>query len=887
MQFQILDADYVVNGKPIVRLYGRTEKGNPICAIYDKFLPYFYVEPSDITEKRLGELGLKFVECEKFIPLGYKKIPTKLLKITLANPQDVPRIREQLEGHCKNIFESDILFKYRFMIDSGLYGMSWAEIDSEHSNSKSYTVPVQYVKSIKPAENPVNVPMKYMAFDIECLPQDLKRAPDSKKDKIIMISLCFSPDYNGKKSLVLVAKPVMAQDTRGFVDEKSMLEEFMSIIEKFDPDIITGYNINGFDFPYLMDRLKKNNVAPFMGRARDKPAFIRSMGMTQECVIPGRVVADPYQIIKRDPWVKFYRYNLNTIAKEMLNEQKLDVEYSEIPKLWSGTPEQLQRLIDYARKDAELSLRLITEKGLLDKFFELCKISGVLLQDSFGGQSSRIEVMLMHEFRSSGHVMPTKPDKRELAKRMKERKKTELKGAAVLEPKRGLHADGCTLVLDFKSLYPSIMRTYNISPDTLIVDGEPDFTESPTGAKYVRENVYAGIFPKVLTKLLAARARAKKEMKSAPPDQKKIFNAKQLALKDIANSIYGYTGYVKARLYMLEVANTITGYGRDNIEKTRNFIEKNYSAEVVYGDTDSIFLKTKITSLEEAREFGTEVSRSVSAELPGHLELEFEKIYRTFLILTKKRYAGWKFVFDGDWKEEIEMKGIETVRRDWCPLVSDTMRSVLDIILKEGDVQKAINFVRSIQENLRKGEIPIDKLTIIKGITKSIDSYEGVQPHIELARKMGVRNPGEAPKVGDRIGFIIVRGNQMLSKRAEDPEYIKKNGIPIDAHYYLYSQLLPPMERIFDSLGVATSEILGEGRQMSIMDIGAKKPTARGKVNIEVSYKKQQVLDGYDGFVCKKCTKSYRRPPLQGICECGGEILINYHGSTGSKAVLS
>ena len=879
MQLQILDVDYIVNSRPMVRIFGRTEKGNSICAIYDKFLPYFYVQPNEITENKLKELGLNFEAIEKFIPVGYRKKPTKLLKITLNDPHDVPKVREQLEPFCSAIFESDILFKYRFMVDFGLRGMSWVDIESGYANSKTITIPVHYVSKLVPIAKNENAPLRYMSFDIECLPEDPRRAPDSKQDKIIMIAITFEPEFNDRKSLVLVAKPTKQQNTRGFADEKSMLEEFLAIIEKFDPDVITGYNINNFDIPYVLDRLNKNNIPPFLGRCKDKPAWTRDMGTFQECVVPGRVVADPYQIIKRDPWVKFHRYNLNTIAKEMLNEQKIDVEYSEIPKLWNGSQEELQRLIDYARKDSDLALRLLLEKGLLDKFFELCKISGILLQDSFGGQSSRIDVMLLHEFRASGHVMPTRPDKKELGRRIKERKKKELKGATVLEPKKGLHAGGSTLVLDFKSLYPSIMRTYNISPDTLIMQDEDDYIDTPGNVRYVKQSVYIGILPRVLTKLLEARARVKKQMSTAYSEQRKILNAKQLALKDIANSIYGYTGYIKARLYTLDVANTITAYGRENIEKTKKFIESNFNVEVIYGDTDSILLATSITNLEEAKQFGENVAKKVSAELPGHLELEFEKIYRTFLILTKKRYAGWKFVFDNEWKEEIEMKGIETIRRDWCPLVSETMRNVLDIILKEGDVTRAIAFVREVQEKLKRGEIPLEKLTIIKGITKSVDSYEGMQPHIELARKMGNRNPSDAPKVGDRLGFVIIRGNQMLSKRAEDPKYVEKHKIPIDSNYYLYSQLLPPMERIFDALGVTTGEILGEGRQTNIMDI----TSGRKKTKINIEYK--QPLDGYEGLVCSKCSKAYRRPPLQGVCECGGHLLFSYHGATGTKMI--
>ena len=423
----------------------------------------------------------------------------------------------------------------------------------------------------------------------------------------------------------------------------------------------------------------------------------------------------------------------------------------------------------------------------------------------------------------------------------------------------------------------------NVSPDTLTSAGE-NTHQSPSGAYFIDNGVREGLLPKILTGVLAARGSAKKQMKTAKGEEKRILNAKQLALKDIANSMYGYTGYIRARLYTIDVASTITAYGRKNIEKTRKLVEENFPVEVVYGDTDSIFVKTKTTNLDEAREIGESISKFITERLPGHLELEFEKIYRTFLILTKKRYAGWKFdKTEEGWHDELQMRGIETVRRDWCPLVSELMLQVLNTVLKEGDLAKAIELVKGTINDLRSGNIPMEKLTIIKGITKSVESYEGMLPHIELARKLTARNPQDPPKIGDRLGFVIVKGDQMLSKRAEDPKYAEQNKIPLDSDYYIQSQLFPPIERIFSAVGVQKSEIFGNGRQTSLGDImsGNKRML---KHTIEIDYKKP--LDGWEEFVCKKCKKTYRRMPLNGACECGGEILISYHGSTSDKVVV-
>ncbi|MBI4174067.1 MAG: ribonuclease H-like domain-containing protein [Candidatus Aenigmarchaeota archaeon] len=883
VRFQLLDADYFLrDNKPVLRLFGRTAEGKAVCVLYDKFQPYFYVRCSE-PQKLKGISAVRIEEVEKFPAVGYSG-KMLLYKITITNPQDVPKMKDQLLSGklVEEVYEADILFKYRFMVDFGIFGMGWAEAEAERVNTAVSKITSFRAESIKPIDKIENVALNYLAFDIECVPSDPRKPLDSKKDPIVMISCSFYPDFRGKRNVVLVARPFFGEGIQGFSTEKEMLEEFLKIIESYDPDIITGYNINGFDFPYLVERLKQNKLPQNLGRT-DKTTFSRTFGMTNEFVLTGRAVADPYQILKKDPWVKFHRYDLNTVAKIMLNEKKHDIEYGEMSGLWNGNRDGLARFIEYCRRDSDLSMRLVIDKGMLDKFVELAKISGLLLQDVMGGQTRRIDTMILHEFKKRGFVMPLSPSKSEMIRRTKEREKSELKGAIVLEPKKGLHAEGCVLVLDFKSLYPSIMRTYNVSPDTLTTPQDPQGHQSPSGAFFVDASVREGLLPIILTRVLAARNETKKKMKTAKGEEKRILNAKQLALKDISNSFYGFTGYIRARLYTFDVASTITAYGRKNLEKTRKLIEENFGVDVIYADTDSAFIKTSITNLDEAKQLGEKISKFVTEQLPGHLELEFEKIYRTFLILTKKRYAGWKFEkSDDSWHDELQMKGIETVRRDWCPLASELMLDVLNTVLKEGDIAKAMELVKNTIADLRAGKIPLEKLTIIKGITKSIESYEGTLPHIELARKLAKRNPQDPPKVGDRLGFVIIKGDQMLSKRAEDPQYVEQNKLQLDSDYYIQSQIFPPVERIFAALGIQKTEILGSGRQTSLGDImsGAKRSM---KHTIVIDKKP---LEGWEEFVCKKCKRSYRRMPLSGICECGGEMLIGFRGSTGDKVAV-
>ncbi|MBN2043214.1 MAG: DNA polymerase elongation subunit [Candidatus Aenigmarchaeota archaeon] len=872
MLFQVLDVDYtIVNELPVIRIFGKSDRGKPVCGFFEgnseRYLPYFYVDSEmDINKVLEGETNVHKTErVKRFLPIGYHKEKKDVWKIFLKNPAKTPELRDRLKAKGFDVYEADIPFKYRFMTDFGIRGMDWIEVENEVPvNTNTVNVESKIViKKIKTTERELS-DLKYLAFDIECVPLKPGSVPDEKYDPVIMISLVFSEPYKGKKSMVISTRP--GKGVTSFETEKEMLEGFVKIMMEYDPDILTGFNVKNFDIPYILERMRQNEIVPMFGRCKKQVTANKVMSRYR-VNLTGRIIADSFEIVKRDFSMK--RYDLNTVSENLLNENKEDVKHSEIDKLWKGSQDGYEKLVTYCLKDSKLAMSLLLKLNLLDKYFALAKTSGTLMQDILdSGETMRIENVLLNEFNKNGFILPCRPEGSDVAKREKQRI-IELKGGFVIEPKKGLHSS--VIVLDFKSMYPSLIRTFNICPTTLIIDEDMENSiMSPAGAKFVPESVRKGIIPSILEGLMKERGDVKKRLKvEKDPQKKKGLDAKQWALKILSNAFYGHFGYPRAKIYKLEIANSITSFGRETIARTKEFIEKKYGYEVVYGDTDSVMVKIDKEDLEEIKKIGDSISRDVTKNLKGVMELEFEKVFKRFLPLTKKRYAAWCFELTQDgWKDKIETKGIETVRRDWCDLVSETTKRVLEIILKENDIKSAVKFFNGIVKEVTERKVSIQKLVITKTLTKRADGYAGVQPHAELAKKMKKRSPADAPGVGDRIGYVIIKGLDLVSKRTEDPMYVIERGLEIDSKYYIENQLLPPVERIFSALDVSKTELLGKGKQISLcgaLNNFSGKPKKIEKVS----------LDEVNGLICVKCSKCYDMPPLTGLCECGGELMFS------------
>lgn len=887
-KFQLLDVDYVVNGtKPSVRLFGRTDKGKSITVFHDETLPYFYVLPKegekekfkDYIRNNFSDVFVKFEEVGKFNPIGFSKKKMNLLKVFLNNPAKTPAVRDDIleKKLVDKIYEADILFKYRYMNDNKISGMNWYNVSGEGIRTDSVKTERKIkANKINEIQKEGNMKLKYLSFDIETISEE-GTVSDWDKNEIIIISMFFYPSYQNRNTMVLAAKRVKRKenDIFGFGSEKEMLEKFVDIIDQFDPDFILGYNINNFDLPYLDARLRKNNIRRNIGRCTHKSFRTSKYLNRYSSVITGRVIVDVYDLI-REGASKFglykglKRFGLTDVSKLILDEDKIDVSHSEISSYWNEGGKKIEKLLSYARKDAELPLKILLDQQLLDKFIEICKVSGILLQDSLErGESIRVENLLLREFNDKDFVIPNKPTRGEISVRMDERRRSGLKGAFVLSPKIGFY-DNYVIYLDFKSMYPSIFKSLNICTTTLLLDkdSKEKYFETPFGSKFVKNEVREGIFPSILNYLLDARSKVKDEMRAAKTDEKrKYLYAKQYAFKTVANAFYGYSGYLRARLYILDIASGITSTGRDSIKRTKKVVETKTPYKVIYGDTDSVMVETNTKDLKEAFRIGEELSDVINDEIKI-LQIKIESVFKTLLLLAKKRYAAWSFEpKKNGWDETILTKGIETVRRDWCDLVSETLEKVLVTLLKEQDVRKSVSIVKKIVNEIKENKVDINKLIITKSISRSLRSYKGVQPHVELVKKMRKRDPSSAPGVGDRIGYVIIKGSQLMSHRAEDPAYILEHNLKIDSKYYIESQLIPPLERVFESLNVQKSELIGFGKQLGVLDILKK----------EVKEENDFVdsLDKADGLICTGCNNVFRRPPLSGICNyCKGDLVF-------------
>ena len=882
--FQLIDCDYILpNGHPVIRIFGKTEDGKSVVCFYEGFLPYFYVLPnvedkeiSQFLKKEFNNLIVNVEEVKKFLPIGYNPEKVKLLKITLSDPSKVPKVKESLisSGLVKEAYEADILFRYRFMIDYDLYGSRWYEVEGIPVNTQNVKAKIKLtlkkIKEIEPRESK----FKILTFDIEAASDGL---PDPENTEIIIISLYFDPPYKKKKKLALVAtKKINGDDILSFENEKEMLKEFINIIDSYDPDIILGYNILRFDFPFLLKRLEKNKLPKTLGRCSTKPATHKKFGQTERVNVPGRIVVDPYQILQeynKKGMLRFKRFGLGDVAEQVIGEGKIDISHSQIKEIWEkGSKEELRKLIDYAIKDSEITYKLFNTLKLIDTYLALSRVSGALLQDVLdGGEASRLEILLIREFDRHDFVVPLKPSDKEVMKRTEERSLKGLKGALVLDPVVGFHKN--VIYLDFASMYPKIIIGYNICPTTILTkEFDVETIETPNKVKFVSKKVREGIFPKILKQLIESRNKVKKRLKQEKNEKiKQALNAEQLALKILANAFYGYTGYLRARLYLLDIANAITASGRFLISKTKNIVETKTKYKVVYGDTDSVMIKADTEDIEELFRIGEELAELINREL-GVVKMKIESVFKTLLILSKKRYAGLSLEkSDTGYKEKIIMKGIETVRRDWCTLTEETLEKILEIILKEEKPEKALLYIRDVIQKLQNNEIPIDKLVIYKSISRPLHLYKGVQPHIELVKKLKKRGAANIPGIGDRVGYVIVQGPQMVSKRAEDPEYAKQNNLKIDSQYYLESQILPPLERVFEALGYRRQDILNLGKQLSLGSI--------------VNNGNSRKVVGFDGFVCSYCNETYETITLSGKCiKCNGPIYF-YKGKEKIKEI--
>lgn len=572
---------------------------------------------------------------------------------------------------------------------------------------------------------------------------------------------------------------------------------------------------------------------------------------------PGRIVLDSYDIMKDQHNESSYK--LDSLAAKYLGTKKIAQDYNDIYPMWHSQKGR-HDLAVYCVKDSWLVRKMMDKLCKLTVFLQMSNVTGISMKDVIErGQGIRtIGLMLRYAKRRTPEYFIPKIIKE--VKRIKKRRfnmktnKIEIieenappesfEGAVVVEPKKGFYKDAVSC-LDFASLYPSIMRALNMSYETLVsaetvermgwkeLEGKEeavgvrtipdyDYTNMKLTTVMNRKNpifvsatTRKGLMCEMLESVLAERKVVKKMMKALNDpscDMYKVYDGRQLGLKVVANSMYGFTGAVNGFLPEKRIASSVTKYGRYMITQTKSKVEnhpvwgKEHGCRCIYGDTDSVFVhmprslvdgKDELELMTNAHKMGEEMANYVTNIFLPPNELEYEKSYSSFLLLRKKRYAGHKY--EPGHKPKLQIKGLEAARRDYAPLLVKTQKKMLDILLLERDIQKACNYVSGVVHDLNNNKIPLELLVMSKKLSRAPEDYKATAAHVNLALRLAKEKPETAPVSGDRVDFIIYNsGSDKVSESACLPSEIESGKYTIDTSYYMEKQLKGPLLRILE-----------------------------------------------------------------------------------------
>jgi DNA polymerase delta subunit 1 len=673
-----------------------------------------------------------------------------------------------------------------------------------------------------------------------------------------------------------------------YENEGDMLLSWKGLIQQLDPDILTGYNIFGFDMPYLWDRAQELELSQFgvgFGRLAERDCQLLEQKLASSALgenfmyyldLDGIVCIDMYKVMQRDH--KLDSYKLDYVAQMFLGDRKNDLPPNEIFAKYLGTSADRKIIAEYCIQDCALVNRIFHKLKVLENNVGMGNVCSVPLSYLFmRGQGIKIFSLVANECRKNNFVIPVLSNWREDNEKIDE---VGYEGAIVLPPKEGMYLDDYIVTLDFASLYPSSMIERNLSHDCYVND--PKYDDLPgidyktitydlyegTGdektkigeqvCKFVQlQNGEKGIIPRILMMLLKQRKVTRKKMeyetlmtadgsysgliketdemfviqdvekntsvsiaKSAvlerkatyDPFEQAVLDALQLAYKVTANSLYGQIGSRTSQIYLKDIAACTTATGRERIMHAKEFVEKAYGTDVIYGDTDSLFCRfnvvddqgNKLKGLEglaKAIEMGQIASAAINKTLPAPQNLEYEKTFYPFIIFSKKRYVGNLYEDDAYKKPKQKSMGIVLKRRDNAPLVKKIYGGIINILLNEANLEKSVNFLTQELTKLVNNEYPLEDFIITKTLKSNYKDPTKIA-HKVLADRMADRDPGNKPQVNDRIPFIYIQTPpemevKLQGDRIEHPDYIRQNQLVPDYQFYITNQLIKPICQLY------------------------------------------------------------------------------------------
>jgi DNA polymerase-2 len=755
---------------PVVYLYGRLEDGGTFLVRDDRQRPHFYVHAAD--GERARSLGAAPLRSAKRTFGG-----APVARVEVDAPSDVPALRDRLHKVGIETFEADVRFAVRYLIERGIKG--GCEIDGPSQPGTGVTR-VFDNPSLRPAD--VKVEPRTLAFDIET---------DAKGEQLLAISL-YAPGID-EVLIVDGSGREMPERATHCAGERAALDLFCERVRQFDPDVLTGWNTVDFDLTVL-DRIARRRRYP-LNLGRDPgPLRIRKpegyFGSGQASV-PGRLVLDGIDLL-RGAFVRLDDYSLDAVAREVLGEGKAlkGEARHRIDEVAHHYRNDLPAFALYARTDARLAYQIVERLNLVPLAFARTRLSG-MTPDRVAASIASFDFLYLSELEKKGLVAPSvrSSDSRVFAAQQ---------GGHVLEPVAGLHRH--VWVFDFKSLYPSVIRTFNIDPLSYVADPAEgvDLIQTPGGA-FRRE---PAILPRMLDELFPRRDAAKKAGDEVAAH----------AIKILMNSFYGVLGTPACRFSNPALANSITGMGREMLLWSKHWFEQ-AGFKVLYGDTDSLFVHAGGTDPAALSEQGRQLAAALNADIarhiagrwhvPSRLELKFEKLYlKLFLPPARrstrgasKRYAG---LVRGTASDSVEFIGMEVVRSDWTELAKQVQRELYQRLFTDQPVEQ---YLAEIVQRVRKGELD-DALVYRKNLRKGTEEYTATTPpHVAAARK-------SAQASGRLISYIMTTAG---------PEPIDNVQHPLDREHYVDKQVRPVAEPVLATLGLDFERAIGDSRQLDLL----------------------------------------------------------------------
>jgi DNA polymerase I len=827
--FMLIDLDYKIketDESPTIRLFGKTEEELVLITIKD-FLPYFYVT----WTKKIDS----FIEQNTIVSKWKKKIEKivkkryfggeelTLLKIYGSHPEDTPKIREQFEQNGFEIHEADIPFVKRFLLDVEIGGLNIlkAKNITYQKKKKIITANISYKDIFQVPKEEIGsadyfFKLKLMAFDIEVDHQTetMQQLLLEKEKRIVAISCAFGTNqYENTNGLFILRENSDA-------DEKRIISEFISVLQDVQPDVLITFNGDNFDLPYLLGRMDKLAIpSKLLSTFQDDSVFYSNR---YRCFrIKGRI---SYDISPRTWGIHPIsgKKGLGDIAETIMGKGKIEVDRP-IGEIWrsgflDGKDEDKEKIIEYSLNDSILTYELLWKLGV-QGWLEVIRLTGYPPGEA-PGSTERIqgEFELMRFAGKQEVLIPSAPSDNEVARRRIERQKNPHTGGTVLVPKGTLHIG--VIITDFRSMYPSVCVSHNIGGEVLKkvkdlenVDPLNLFHEKPQSCLSLMQETL--IQRRELTKEKISSIDQEliniknKENQKRLITEREILDKEQYSMKIVANSMYGAHNYLRSRFYSITLGNAITNIARTYILRMEKLLEKVSKqvtpVEIVYGDTDSAFIKIKDESLvtdvfneknpkkKESKlnkliKITNKILLELNKQFPEAMELTLEDIAYKLIFKPKraKAYSYYSIL-----RDKLKITGFEAVRSDWSQLSRDSQREVLQLILKEPaiksnkiekefedpGIRKAKDYLIQLSISILK--MPADKLIpkamILSPIKKDPREYKSkmpaVQAFLNYAEKENL-DPHKAWKEYDKFPWVIIPGKGIISDRARHPKYV-------------------------------------------------------------------------------------------------------------------